>query len=48
MYEALVHWADVVLRRHADPLGRGELAVLQDGRAAQLRAEPDHDPRTRC
>ena len=31
-------------RRHADPLGRGLLALFQDGRAAQLRAERDHDP----
>ena len=27
-----------------DPLGRRERTLLQDGRAAQLRAEPDHDP----
>src|SRR5262245_12206148 len=31
----------------ADPLGRGELALPQDGRAHELRAEPDHDPRSR-
>ena len=28
--------------RHADPLGRGELALLQDGRAHELHPEPDH------
>jgi nitrite reductase/ring-hydroxylating ferredoxin subunit len=28
--------------RLADPLGRGVLALFQDGRAAQLRAERDH------
>ncbi len=28
--------------RHADPLGRGQLALLQDGRAHELHPEPDH------
>ena len=27
--------------RHADPLGRGQFAVLQDGRAHELHPEPD-------
>ena len=31
-------------RRDADPLGRGVLALFQDGRAAQLRAERNHHP----
>ena len=30
--------------RDLDPLGLGERALLQDGRAAELRAEPDHHP----
>ncbi len=35
-------------RLDADPLGRGELALLQDGRADELRPEPDHPSRTAC
>ena len=34
--------------RDADPLGRGELALLQDGRAHELHPEPDHDPQPRA
>ena len=30
--------------RHADPVGKRLVALLQDGRAAELRAEPGHDP----
>ncbi len=33
-------------RRHADPLGRGVIALFQDGRAAELRAELDHHPQS--
>ena len=48
VYEGLVHWADVVLRGDADPLGRRLVALLQDGRAHELHPEPDHDPRPRA
>ena len=40
VYEGVVHWADVDPRRDADPLGRRELALLQDGRAHELHPEP--------
>ncbi len=33
--------------RDADPLGRRELALLQDGRAHELHPEPDHHARPR-
>ncbi|MFN8583260.1 MAG: Rieske 2Fe-2S domain-containing protein [Gemmatimonadaceae bacterium] len=47
VYEAVVHWADVILV--ATPIRWGNAsALLQDGRANELRAEPGHDrqPRT--
>jgi len=42
VYEALVHWADVVAARYTDSMGTGWLALLPDGRAAKLRPEPNH------
>ena len=34
--------------RDADPLGQRQLALLQDGRADELRAEPGHDRAIAC
>ena len=48
VYEALVHWADVVLIATPIRWGAGQLALFPDGRAAQLRAEPGHDRTTAC
>ncbi len=44
VYEGLVHWADVVLLSTPIRWGAASVALLQDGRAAQLRPEPDHHP----
>ena len=43
VYEGLVHWADVVLIATPIRWGNASLALLQDGRAAQLHSEPAHD-----
>src|SRR5439155_22233073 len=43
VYEGLVHWADVMLVSTSIRWKR-VVALLQDDRAPELRAEPGHDP----
>jgi hypothetical protein len=45
VYEALVHWADAVIVS-SPTVGSGVIALFQDGRAAELRAERGHDPQS--
>ena len=48
VYEGLVHWADVVLVATPIRWGNAVVALLQDGRAAELHPEPDHARTTAC